>query len=70
MIKYIKEKYPDKLVIGGNISTPEACKGLEEEGLNSYRCGQALAQYALPLAQLGYQEQELQGFIIAQKQLK
>ena len=40
MIKYIKEKYPNKLIIGGNISTPEACEKLEKQGLDAYRCGQ------------------------------
>ncbi len=40
MIKYIKEKHPGKLAIGGNISTKEACEALEKWGLDAYRCGQ------------------------------
>jgi len=40
MIKYILKKYPNKLVIGGNISTLEAYQTLSDAGLKAYRCGQ------------------------------
>ncbi|MDD5086213.1 MAG: IMP dehydrogenase [Candidatus Nanoarchaeia archaeon] len=40
MAKYIEKKYTDKLLIGGNISTKEACEALEKWGLDAYRCGQ------------------------------
>jgi IMP dehydrogenase len=40
MVKYINRKYSDKLVIGGNISTPEAYRFLNKLGLDAYRCGQ------------------------------
>ncbi len=40
MAEYIKKKYSDKLIIGGNISTKEACKTLEKLGFDAYRCGQ------------------------------
>jgi|SRR3989344_5819451 len=39
-IRYIKNKFPDKLLIGGNISTREAAKFLAEEGIDAYRNGQ------------------------------
>jgi IMP dehydrogenase len=40
MVKYILKKYPNKLVIGGNISTPEAYRWLDKLGIDAYRCGQ------------------------------
>jgi IMP dehydrogenase len=40
MINYILTHYPDKLVIGGNISTREAYIELDRAGLDAYRCGQ------------------------------
>ncbi len=40
MLKYILEKYPDKLVIGGNISTKEAYRLLDKLGVHSFRDGQ------------------------------
>ncbi len=41
MLSYIANKYPDKLLIGGNISTSEATKFLADlVGVDAYRCGQ------------------------------
>ncbi|MBW2977438.1 IMP dehydrogenase [Candidatus Woesearchaeota archaeon] len=40
MVKYIQENYPDKLIIGGNISSPEAYKELNKLGTDACRCGQ------------------------------
>ena len=40
MIKHIQKKYPDKLLMGGNISTAEACEYLSSLGLHSARIGQ------------------------------
>ncbi len=40
MVRHIKGKYPDKLLIGGNISTPEAALALVEWGVDAFRCGQ------------------------------
>lgn len=40
MLKYILRKYPDKLVIGGNISTKEAYKFLNSLEIHSFRDGQ------------------------------
>lgn len=40
MVEYIVKKYPEKLIIGGNISTPKAIKALGEWGVDAYRCGQ------------------------------
>jgi len=40
MIKYIQKKWPDKLIIGGNIATPEAYRHLDDLGIDTYRCGQ------------------------------
>ena len=39
MIKYVHKNYPGKLLIGGNISTKEAVRFLEEK-VDAYRCGQ------------------------------
>jgi len=41
MIKHIKAKYHNKLLMGGNISTIEAAHWLAEMGVDAYRCGQA-----------------------------
>jgi IMP dehydrogenase len=38
--KYILKNYPDKLIIGGNVSTKEACKDLNKWGIDAYRNGQ------------------------------
>jgi IMP dehydrogenase len=41
MLRHIAEKYPDKLLIGGNISTAEAATALARLGfVDAYRCGQ------------------------------
>jgi IMP dehydrogenase len=40
MIDYILEKYPEKLLIGGNISTAEAARHLNGKKVHAYRCGQ------------------------------
>ncbi|MFH1588954.1 MAG: IMP dehydrogenase [archaeon] len=40
MLTYIKNKFPEKLLIGGNISTVEAALFLREIGVDSFRCGQ------------------------------
>ncbi len=40
MVNYIIKKYSDKLIIGGNISTPEAYRFLNKLKLDAYRCGQ------------------------------
>jgi len=40
MLEYIQKKYPEKLLIGGNVSTKEAVKFLEELGIDAYRNGQ------------------------------
>lgn len=40
MIRYIRKKYGDKVIIGGNISTQTAHDRLNKEGLDAYRCGQ------------------------------
>lgn len=40
MVEYIKKCYPDKLIIGGNISTKEAQKALASWGVDAARIGQ------------------------------
>ena len=40
MIQYILKNYPDKLVMGGNISTKAAYKALNKAELDAYRNGQ------------------------------
>src|SRR5690606_7881728 len=41
MLAYIADKFPDKLLIGGNISTAEAATELARLGfVDAYRCGQ------------------------------
>ena len=40
MIKHILKNYPDKLVMGGNISTKAAYEALNKAGLDTYRNGQ------------------------------
>lgn len=42
MLRYVANNYPDKLLIGGNISTAEAADTLAEFGyVDAYRCGQS-----------------------------
>lgn len=41
MLKYIKERYPDKVLIGGNVSTKEGCAKLIEVGVDAIRIGQS-----------------------------
>ncbi len=41
MLEHIAKNYPDKLLIGGNISTAEAARALAQRGfVDAYRCGQ------------------------------
>lgn len=40
MVEFIKKNYPDKLIIGGNISTKEAQKALASWGVDAARIGQ------------------------------
>jgi IMP dehydrogenase len=41
MLKYIAKEYPEKLLIGGNVSTPEAVRFLHKLGIvDAYRDGQ------------------------------
>jgi IMP dehydrogenase len=53
MIKYILQKFPDKLIIGGNISTPEAARLLAKEGLHSYRNGQGTGSICTTAGAIG-----------------
>lgn len=39
MVSFIKQHMPDTFVIGGNVSTPEAVKDLEEWGCDAVKCG-------------------------------
>jgi IMP dehydrogenase len=41
MLKYIGMKYPDKVIIGGNVSTREAASAISElDYVDAFRCGQ------------------------------
>ncbi|MBN1792181.1 IMP dehydrogenase [Candidatus Woesearchaeota archaeon] len=41
-MRFIKNHYSDKLIIGGNISTSAAARKLEKYGMDAYRCGQGV----------------------------
>jgi IMP dehydrogenase len=70
MIKYIKEKYPDKLIIGGNISTPEACEELEKQGLDAYRCGQGSGSICTTAGAIGISRAGVSGVYHCAKKSK
>ena len=40
IVEYIKSNYPDKLLVGGNVSTIEATRQLTEWGVDAIRIGQ------------------------------
>lgn len=47
MLMYIKEKYPDKILVGGNVSTKEGCEKLIEAGADAIRIGQSPASICI-----------------------
>jgi len=53
MIKYVIEHYPNKLIIGGNISTTEAAAGLKAHGLRVYRNGQGTGSICTTAGAIG-----------------
>lgn len=53
MIKHVKEKYPNKLLIGGNVSTKEGCKTLIEMGIDVIRIGQSCGSICITSKTLG-----------------
>jgi len=52
-IRYIRQNYPDKLIIGGNISTPESYENLNKEGLHAYRNGQGSGSICTTAGSIG-----------------
>jgi len=53
MIDYIKRKYGDKLLIGGNVSTKEAALFLDRNKIDAYRCGQGSGSICTTAGQIG-----------------
>lgn len=53
MIRYIKSNYPNKLLIGGNVSTKEGCKNLIGAGVDVVRVGQAIGSICTTTETLG-----------------
>lgn len=53
MIAHIQQKYPDKLLIGGNISTSEAAQFLARAGVDAYRCGQGVGSICTTAGAIG-----------------
>ena len=53
MIRHILEKYPDKLVMGGNISTAEGTQFLAKEMVDAYRCGQGVGSICTTAGAIG-----------------
>ena len=53
MIRHIKSKYPEKLIIGGNVSTAEAVRFLVYEGADAYRCGQGIGSICTTAGTIG-----------------
>tara|TARA_Y100000310_G_scaffold327807_1_gene394732 strand:+ start:2717 stop:4216 length:1500 start_codon:yes stop_codon:yes gene_type:complete len=53
MAEYILKKYPDKLVIGGNISTKEAYRKLNSLGIHAYRNGQGTGSICTTAGAIG-----------------
>mgnify|MGYP001573372217 CR=1 FL=1 len=53
MIEYIKKKYSERFLIGGNISTSEATVDLSEWGVNSFRDGQGAGSICTTAGALG-----------------
>jgi IMP dehydrogenase len=53
MLRYVAQKYPDKLLVGGNVSTPEACVELAKLGVDVIRIGQGPGSICSTQAVLG-----------------
>ena len=53
MLDWIKRTYPDKLLIGGNVSTREAAMFLQEIGVDAYRCGQGSGSICTTAGSIG-----------------
>jgi IMP dehydrogenase len=53
MIKRIREKFPDKIIIGGNVATIEACKKLIECRVDAIRIGQSPGSICVTAGVLG-----------------
>ena len=70
IINYIKRKYPNKLIIGGNISTPEACEALERWGLDAYRCGQGSGSICTTAGAIGISRSGVSGVYHCAKRVK
>jgi IMP dehydrogenase len=53
MINYIKARYPEKLIIGGNVSTKEGCETLINAGADVIRVGQSVGSICTTADTLG-----------------
>lgn len=53
MIKYVKENYPEKLLVGGNVSTKEACKNIIDSGADVIRIGQSCGSICITSKTIG-----------------
>lgn len=53
MSEYICKNYPDKLLIGGNISTESAARFLVSHGVDAYRCGQGVGSICTTAGAIG-----------------
>ena len=69
MIEYIAKKYPDKLLIGGNISTREAAKFLSTQKVDAYRCGQGSGSICTTAGTIGISRSGATGIYESSKAL-